>query len=128
MSSKTMQTEKFKNKNMINKSVNTLFDMKRVAEIKQMAEDLKQENTKLKETQQSEADRAKNILIAKELAELKQAKNIKMKDQSTKTLPKSTSSKTMQTEKTKNDDGQQIGEYAFRHETRRRNKGNGRRA
>ncbi|CBY18536.1 unnamed protein product [Oikopleura dioica] len=71
-SSKTMQTEKIKNEKMVNKQVNTLFDMKRVEEIKQMAEELKRENAKLKETQESEDDRAKKALVAKELVERKE--------------------------------------------------------
>ena len=37
-----------------------------------MAEELKRENAKLKETQESEDDRVKKALVAKELAERKE--------------------------------------------------------
>ena len=47
-SSKTMQTEKVKNEKMVNKQVNTLFDSRSIAELKQKAEDLKRENEVLK--------------------------------------------------------------------------------
>ncbi|CAG5111115.1 Oidioi.mRNA.OKI2018_I69.chr2.g5449.t1.cds [Oikopleura dioica] len=47
-SSKTIQTEKVKNEKMVNKQVNTLFDSRKIAELKQKAEDLKRENEMLK--------------------------------------------------------------------------------
>ncbi|CBY18537.1 unnamed protein product [Oikopleura dioica] len=77
-SSKTMQTEKIKNEKMVNKQVNTLFDMKRVEEIKQMAEELKRENAKLKETQESEEDGAKKAFVAKELKKIRTTRPAKL--------------------------------------------------